>query len=318
MFQLCNITDLEREEFNIWADSVINRNIELMSSGKAYLIWSNKLYYQPGKDTWVDESWWIEIAKHLFDRHKNDYEGRGTSVIPALEILVHYFPEDYQDYARDRIDLWYEEQGYHDPEYWLDLIVAVYPDHPVTKLLFEEQENIWESSIAIKLGDRETIIQTKDNILSDLKDGDFYMVIQNLSKFNKISFNDVFSQTESNVLELEMLNIAEKYLLMELRECLDFYDLLKSAIELGWNRIVDSLSTNINYLTKLMYLFEESSSTDFLLWSLTNKYLLTENLAFQLRLKIPSLNRIYHRSFPSHSFAMAIAWKRSQSKASVF
>ena len=72
MFQFYYITEDQRDEINTWSDSVIETNKQAMSSGKAYLLWSDLLYYQRGKDTWVDESWWIKIAKHLFAKHKDD------------------------------------------------------------------------------------------------------------------------------------------------------------------------------------------------------------------------------------------------------
>lgn len=319
MFQFYNITDEQRQDLNIWANSVIESNKELMSSEKAYWLWSDRLYYQPGKDTWVDEAWWIEIAKKSFAKHKdNSYDGIGypVQVVPSLEILVHHFPEEYRDYARDKLDRWYEEQGYNDPEYWFDLIVAVYPDHPVTEFLFEEQENTWESSIAIKLGDRKTITQTKNNILSSLEENDSYWAIENLSKFSKTSFYDVFSQSESNTLELAMIEIAKKSILLNTNDFHDLASLLKAAIKLGWERTIDYLSNDITYLTRLLdSLLENSYSTCFLIWSLTNKHELIENLVFQLHPKISSLSIVRRTNFPSYEFELAIAWKRSQSRA---
>jgi hypothetical protein len=315
MFQFYDITEKQRSEINIWADSVIEVNKEAMSSGGDYLIWSNRLYYQPGKDTWVDESWWIETAKQRFIKHREDYNGLGTAVIPALEILVHYFPEQYTEYARDKIDRWYDEIGYSDPEYWFDLILGVYPEHPVTEFLLEEQENTWESSIAIKLGDRKTIAQTKDNILSSLEENDSYWAIENLNKFNNTSFYNIFSQSESNNLELAMIQIAEKSILLNKSDFHDLASLLKSAIELGWTRTIDYLFSNINYLTQLLdLLLEDSYSTCFLIWSLTDKHKLTENLVFQLYPKISSWQIVRRTDFPSYEFGLAIAWKRSQSK----
>ena len=72
---------------------------------------------------------------------------------------------------------------------------------------------------------------------------------------------------------------------------------------------------SLNYLTRLLYLFEEYDSIDVLLWSLTSKRELTENLVFQLQPKLSFLIKPHHLSFPSHEFTLAIAWKRSQSKA---
>ena len=318
MFELSIISERQRQELNIWADLVININKEAMSSERVYWLWSDRLYYQIEKDTWADESWWIEMAKKSFLKHKdNDYEGIGyvTQVIPALEILVYHFPEDYREYARSKIDRWYDICGYHDPEYWFDLIVAVYPDHPVTAYLFEEQENTWESSIAIKLGNLKTIIQTKDNILSGLEENNSYWAIENFSKFNKTNFYNVFSQSESSTLELAMIEIARKSILLDTRDFHDLAVLLKSAIKLGWIKTIDYLSNDIHYLTQLMnLLIEDSYARYFLIWSLTDKHELTENLVFQLYPKVSSWQIVHRTNFPSYEFELAIAWKRSQSK----
>jgi hypothetical protein len=116
VFEFSEISDRQRKEIDIWADGIIASNKQSMASGKAYWIRSERLYYQPGKDTWVDESWWIEIAKKRFIEYKDDNNQIGWAIIPALEILVHHFPAEYRDYARNQIDRWYDLSGYHDPE----------------------------------------------------------------------------------------------------------------------------------------------------------------------------------------------------------
>jgi hypothetical protein len=211
MFQFYDITDEQRHELNIWAESVIEINKEAMSSEKAYWLWSDRLYYQRNKDTWADEAWWIEIAKKSFSKHKyNDYNGVGypVQIVPSLEILVYHFPEEYRDYARNKIDRWYDEQGYNDPEYWFDLIVAVYPDHPVTEFLFELQENPRESSIAIRLGYLKAALDIKENVLEELDNNDIEFMCNFLNALDKNTFLDIFSKAESKAIELVMLNTA--------------------------------------------------------------------------------------------------------------
>jgi hypothetical protein len=322
MFQFYDITDEQRHKINIWADSVIEINKELMSSEKAYWLWSDRLYYQPAKDTWTNESWWIEISKKSFAKHKdNRYDGIGypVQVVPSLEILVHHFPEVYRDYARDKLDRWYENQGYNDPEYWFDLIVAVYPDHPVTKLLFEEQQNPKESNIAIRLGYLKAAIDIKENILEELENNTCFM-FHFLHALDENMFSELFSQAESKEIESVMRKIAKQEMLFNPDNWLeskwiDQGSVLSIAITLKWQDILDVLSNNTSYLEKLLHEFKQSSSTQILLWSLTNKYILTENLVFQLYSTKSVLNKIHHLSFPSHEFALAIAWKRSQSRA---
>jgi hypothetical protein len=326
MFQFYDISNEQRHELHVWADIVIESNKEAMSSGKAYWLWSDRLYYQPGKDTWTDESWWIEIAKKSFIKHKdNEYNGVGypVEVVPSLEILVHHFPEEYRDYAKNKLARWYEEQGYNDPEYWFDLIVSVYPDHPATELLFEQQENPRESSIAIKLGYLKAAMDIKENILEELKNNDVYFMCHFLDALDQNTFSELFSEAESNEIELAMLSIAQKELPSDDRswsaekytQYTQQHSILSTAITLQWQRILNILANNTSYLEKLLCAFKQSSSEEILLWSLTDKYELTENLVLQLYAEKSVLNKIHHMSFPSHEFVLAIAWKRSQSKA---
>jgi hypothetical protein len=312
MFQFYDITDRKRQELNIWADSVIEVNQELMSSGKAYLIWSDKLYYQIEKDTWADESWWIKTARKLFAEHKDDYDGMGTAVIPALEILVYYFPEEYRDFARAKIDRWFNE-SYHDPEYYWELIILAYPDHPVTRLLFEQPENSRELKIAIRLLDRQTIIQTKESILSEIEEGNISWAITDLAVFTKNIFAEFFSQSESQIIKAKTIEIAKQNLSINSNKHLDLYATLELAIIMEWQETIDALSSNVDYPAILMNSLKKCYPTEILSWSLTNKYKLTENLVFQLYSDL-SYMKFDNKIFPCHEFALAIAWKRSQSK----
>lgn len=326
MFQFYNITDEQRQEINIWADSVIEVNKEAMSSEKAYWLWSDRLYYQRGRDSWADEAWWIEIATNSFIKHKdNDYDGVGypVQVVPSLEILVYHFPEEYRDYARNKIDRWYEKEGYNDPDDWFGLIIAVYPDHPVTEFLFELQENPMESSIAIRLGNRKAAMDIKENVLEELEDNDIYFMCRFLDALDKNIFLDIFSQSESKAIELVMLNIAQielpsddkNWSSQEYAQSIQQHSILSTAMTLQWQEILNILASNTNYLERLLHVFKQSSATEILLWSLTDKYELTENLVFQIYSEKSVLTKIHQLCFPAHEFALAIAWKRSQSKA---
>lgn len=317
MFQFSEITNQQKKELDHWAESVIHRNKTSRSLGELCSLWSNKIYYQRGKDVWVDESWWIEIAKYLFLKHKDNYDGLGTEVIPGLKILVHYYPEEYRDYARGKIDHWYNVRGYHDPEYWWDLILAVYPDHPVTEFLIEEQENLFETGLAIRLGNRNTRINTRENVLSDLEEGDIYSVSRMLQEIQKNTLIEIFSLAELDKLKMALLKTAKKNIPLDSSDPNDWisqHSIVLPAIIMDWSEVLNALHHNVNYLWKALCLFEESSPTEILCWSLTDYNELVENLVFQLQSRNSSFNRIHHISFPSHAFALAIAWKRSQSR----
>ncbi len=311
MFEFAEISDAQRKEIDIWADGIIESNKQLMASGKAYWIWSERLYYQPGKDTWVDESWWIEIAQKRFIEYEDDNNQIGWAIIPALEILVHHFPSQYRDYARNQIDRWYDLSGCHDPEYWWDLIVAVYPDHPATELLFEQQDSSWETGISIRLGDWKTEIRIKEYILSELEeDVNVFCLCDTLDELDKDIFDRMFSESESNAIRSVLLAVAMNHS----EECSDRHFILLSATIMGWQEILDALAQNTNYLKGILDIFKASSTRELLWWSLTKNRYLTESLVFQLYPEINSLNLIHHIDFPSHSFGLAIAWKRSQSQ----
>jgi hypothetical protein len=311
MSNFSEISDDRRQEIDIWADGIIESNKQLMASGKAYWIWLNRLYYQPGKDTWVEESWWIEIAKKRFIEDRDDRNQIGWAIIPALEILVHHFPAQYRDYARNQIDRWYDLSGCHDPEYWWDLIVAVYPDHPATEQLFEQQDSSSETGIAIRLGDWETELKIKEYILAELEeDVNIFCLCDMLNGLDKDIFARMFSDAESKAIRSLLLEVARN----DREECHDRYFILSPATIMGWQEILDALTQNTNYLKEVLDIFKASSAREMLCWSLTENRELTESLVFQLYPEINSLCRIHHISFPSHSFALAIAWKRSQSQ----
>jgi hypothetical protein len=313
MFEFAEISDAQRKEIDIWADGIIESNKQLMASGKAYWIWSDRLYYQPGKDTWVDESWWIEIAQKRFVEYKEDANEIGWAVIPTLEILVYHFPEQYRDYARNQIDRWYDLSGYHDPEYWWDLILAVYPDHPVTELLFEQQDSSWETGIAIRLGDCKTEINIKEYLLSELEedvDVDIWCLCDTIDGLDNDILDRMLSDAESNAIRSILLSVARN----DNEECSDRRFILSPATIMGWQEILDALAQNTNYLKGVLDIFKASSTREMLWWSLTANRYLTEKLVLQLYPEINSLCRVHHISFPSHLFALAIAWKRSQSQ----
>ena len=325
MFQFYDITEAQRTELNIWADSVIETNKQAMSSEKAYWLWSDRLYYQQGKDTWADETWWIEIAKKSFIKHKdNDYNGVGypVQVVPSLEILVYHFPKEYKDYARNKIDRWYEEERYNDSEYWFDLIVAVYPEHPVTEFIFEGQENPRESSIAIKLGYLKAAIDIKENILEELENNDIYFMCHFLDALDKDMFSAIFSKAESKAIEIVLLNTAQielpsddkNWSSQEYAQSIQQHSILSTATTLQLQEILNILANNTSYLERLLCKFKQSSTTEILLWSLTGKHNLSENLVFQLYSEKSVLTKPHQLDFPSHKFTLAIAWKRSQSK----
>lgn len=201
----------------------------------------------------------------------------GTRVNPALEILVFHFPEEYREYVRNKIDKWYNTEGYHDPEYYLDLILAVYPEHPATEVLFEQQDNYWESGIAIKLGDRNAELSVKENLLWELEKGDLFWVSKIVNALDKDITNRLFSGNQLNEIRAAMIQKAQENLSFDTNNWIDQHSILSSAVTMEWQYILDILSNNFNYLNTLLEFFKESNSDELLWWSLTNKYELTEN-----------------------------------------
>ena len=166
------------------------------------------------------------------------------------------------------------------------------------------------------MGDRNTLIETKENIRADLEEGGVGWIIEYLDILEKSIFHDLFSQSESSTIEGDLLKIAQKKLSNNLESLVEQHLILKPAIIMEWQEIIEALSNNDCYLERILGLIDKyDTAEDILTWSLTNKYQLTENLIFKIYPKIPLLTKPHHLNFPSLEFKLAIAWKRSQSKA---
>ncbi|MEM9540419.1 MAG: hypothetical protein AAGA60_13085 [Cyanobacteria bacterium P01_E01_bin.42] len=312
-FRAIAINEEIEQEISIWADVIIQEHKQSMYDGKHYLQWE-KPWYSGGTDAWVDSTWWFETAKYRYEQLKN----MGNIWLPnELEILSRYSPQEYKELARQYIDWWYERWHGHDPESWFELVLQVYPEHP---LLTEDlpdypPENYREWSILARIDNKEAIAVLRDEILEGIKDPEYFFWAN--SALEAVEHNlaaKIFSTEELEQVKQIEMEIAKKDIPTQNKgwnwEISDQQSILTSAVLLKWWDIVDAIVENQSYLNG----FVESSlipTDDILWWSLTSHKLLTQKFVVSFK-SHSDINR-----FPSNSLALAIAWKRSIQKTNI-
>lgn len=119
--------------------------------------------------------------------------------------------------------------------------------------------------------------------------------------------NDELQQIRQVFLTLAEKELPNKALASELElhnEMLGQADCIRTAVRLGWQDVIDSLSKNQNYL-------ENISIHDVLWWSLTDKKQLVENFIVKATPHKSCLKKTSPSCINSESMAFAISWKRA-------
>lgn len=296
-----------------WANSILQSAKQLMLDGKIYLIGTSGLpWYQPGKDTWVDETWWFQAAQTRYERYKT-YSDRW--IIQELSILVKHAPSKYLNEARLRIDRWYEEST-HDPESWWELIMQVEPHHPIFEELHEcPPQNYYEKSILGRLRYQDIIAEIRDDLSIAIKNKDWYLVTHILDQCctdDGILIHSVVSENELQRIKEEILILASKRLSHTLpssereeNEKLGQLNCLYPAIKLGWQDVINSLSQNPSYCQTL------NRYQDVLWWSLTEHKELVRDL-IEMNF-LPMLSNKTISDIGSGPIEIAITWTRVNS-----
>lgn len=310
-FKITPISNDDKKTITAWADVIIEQTKQKMYEGENYLIW-NEIYYCKAGDTWIDKKWWIEIAKKLIKKYNQEYQN--WNIILPLEILVFYFPDEYQNLARQKIDEWYCKSG-HDPEYWWNLIELVYPEHQVIQQFIEPPENTKEWSILARAGSDKAKNYIRKVILEEVEKKDMFCLSERLIHSGKSLIEEILSNHQIQQIKQLLIYWSAQEISLNEDNSLYQLSLIKSGIIMQWQEVVNNLSNNKVYLNNLIiYIKECLPVKDILWWSLTDKKELVENLVLQLKPVIIEDKRINRTLFPSDLFALAIAWKRSQSK----
>lgn len=310
-FKITPISNDDKKTITAWADMLIEQTKQKMYKGENYLIW-NKIYYCKAGDTWIDERWWIETAKTLLKKYNQEY--LNWNIIIPLEILNFYFPDKYRDLARQKIDEWYCKSGY-DPEYWWNLIELVYPEHQAFQEFIDPPETTEEWSILARAGYEKAKNSICEVILEEVEQKDMFRLNERLIHSGKYLIEEILSNHEIQQIKELLINWSAQKISFYEDDSLYQSSLIQSGIIMQWQEVVNNLSNNNVYLNNLIiYIKECLPAKDILWWSLTDKKELVENLVLQLKPVIIEDKRIHITLFPSDLFALAIAWKRSQSK----
>jgi len=310
------ISDELDHPITAWADEIIQSAKRLMFEGQAYLIAvSGQPWYCQNGDAWIDNSWWIDTARSRYERFKSS---SNHWLIDELEILTCHFPSQYGDAARLRIEQWYEDSA-HDPEDWWGLTAIVHPQHPIFRDLYEcPPGNDSERALLASLGYESVAADLRKNLLVDHKHRDWFSVSDTLlrifttggSSLIKLIISDKELQRIQQSFELlATKDIPNSSLLSEpyLSEKLGQSSCIRTAALLGWQNVIDCLSKNKNYLESL-------DAYDLLWWSLTGRKQLVENKIAIAAPHVSLPKTLSSSHICSEPMAMAIAWKRAQSK----
>ena len=270
--------------------------------------------YVSGTDSWVNDEWWIAAALNRYERFMLSDNLYCTN---TLEVLLHYFPDKYKKEARTQISKWWSLEENHDPEYWWQLGVQVWPDHPMFEALYECPENDYEWSILAKLDHKDARLKIQKDLDEYQKEEDYYWVnevMRCLAKQGGESLvRAVISEDQCCSIREKLTDYAKtdtERLSLSEREKDDILCIqesaLKVAVYLEWKEIIDALSTNFGYIRRLDWY-------DMAWWSLTKH-----------RQKIVNDFVIEHQPYKIHptrkglpndqKLMLAIAWHRTISE----
>lgn len=299
-----------------WADEIIQSAKRLMFEGQAYLIAvSGQPWYCHDGDAWIDKSWWVDTARSRYERFKSS---SNRWLIDELEILTRHFPLKYGDAARLSIEHWYEQSA-HDPEDWWGLAAIAHPQHPIFRDLYEcPPSNDSERALLASLGYESVAADLREDLLADYEHEDWFSVSDTLLRIFATGGSSLIKLIISNE-ELQRIQQSFEFLAAkdlgsgsslsepDFNEKLGQLHCIRAAATFGWQGVIDCLSKNQSYLESLeMY--------DLLWWSLTDKKQLVEDKIVIAAPHVSGPKTLSSSHICSESMAMAIAWKRAQSK----
>jgi hypothetical protein len=290
-----------KAQISDWSEAVIALLKQKMRAEEVHLIYSSGLpWYQHDGDSWISESWWIETAEHIYNKHSANLD---RWLIDELEVLCQHFPSQYRDIARQRIDHWYTEHRAHDPENWLDLTCQVYPEHPMLREYLDDDVS-WRIAAA-NLGDPVQIQKIRDLFVADYLEQNVFLTtaLVGLMRWGGRNLLDsvVTSEELAQVHQWNRVKARQPDTMSFHNAEVPIYN-AEAAIYLDWQDVIEALAQNSQYLENL-------NSFQILWWSLTNQHEITQQLVMRqdpATFQNPEFEDIY-----SHRVALAIAWQRS-------
>jgi hypothetical protein len=284
-----------------WSEAVIALLKQRMRAEEVHLLCSSGLpWYQSDGDSWISESWWIETAKQLYHKHSANLD-RG--LIAELEVLCHYFPSQYRDIARQRIDHWYIEHRAHDPEDWLKLTCQVYPEHPMLREYLDDW--CWQLAAA-SLGDSVQTQRIRDRFVADYQEKEGFWttdLVCGLLQWGgrKLLDSVVTSEQLAQVYEWNRKKARQPDTMRFHNAEVPIFD-IEVAIYLDCQDVIEALAKNSQYL-------EHLNSFQILWWSLTGQHEITQQLV--MRQNPETFQSPEFEDIHSHRVELAIAWHRS-------
>ena len=298
-----------------WSYKVIRSAQQRMFTGKEYLrIVDGLPVYIDGGDSWVNDNWWVEAASASYKRFLQSDAPYCTN---TLEVLLRYFPDKYREEARSQISRWWSVEENHDPEYWWELGLQVWQDHPMFEVLYECPENDFEWSILAKLDYKDSRIRLSKELTEYEKEGDYYWVnkaIRCLTRRGGLPLvRAIISEKQLDSIKRRLVEYAyidTSKLSFSHSECDNILSIqestLKISVYLDWQEAIEALSKNAGYLQRLDWF-------DIAWWSLT-----------QYKQDIVNDFVINHQPYTIHptkkglpnyqKLMLAIAWNRTMAE----
>lgn len=325
------VADQLKREMTLWADTVIEDFKTAMRCGETYLRWGDKLMYTIGGDVWVDEAWWIETAKCLFEIKKP--KNNSLNGLSELEILIFHNLNKFKKIALDKINYWYREEELHDSEYWWRLIGLVDPGHPFILEILEEPETIKDLVFLANLGYPKGKENCRNIIMDDSSKPEWYRVWDLCRDLRAEVIFEILPESLMRKIHSQANLIALK----SPEQDYDVFSILYPAIKLNWEDTIELLSQNpiyLNFLGRELW-HHALCERAVLEWSLTSRRQLAQKFAILSKHIVDSISRCGRwgeMSLPVHNaFAdatrekttdeamidldklaqIAIAWKRS-------
>jgi len=111
-----------------WSERIITRAKRGIRSGVVRWLWDRQYWYQRGGDAWVDDRWWVDVARAALAENARDTN--------ALKVLLANEPENYHDAAQAAIEDWQANGGLN-PDAWEGVLEHFYPELPAARQYFE-------------------------------------------------------------------------------------------------------------------------------------------------------------------------------------
>ena len=241
----------------IWADSMVESAKALMLNENSCLLRTLGLPWYRNGDSWIENSSWVEIAERTYQK----YYDTDVWIAEELGILVEHDPEQYTEYARSRIDLWYDLNYTHDCESWTDLAMLVYPEHDIFREFYNDISgySYSEKIMLANLGYTDIADKIRNELLGYFDEQASFWLNDRLSGLvtcgGKKLAQSVFSEDDLQLFRNWIRSIAQGEYIPVKDEASEEIDhsigqsvSIRTAVLLDWQDVIDALAQNSSCL----------------------------------------------------------------------